>query len=181
VAGGYGILQTQAITTEMNATHIDGTPIEKTPSGGHSTEVLIPQSDKEGSTSKLEGSLTPVQQFRVDRKADFKRLQDGTMWQQIKQRQMDRLDRIEYYLAADDVFLAKLEKASLKDISLTEGLLVDKLHAIKGNTGQMIGVEQHKQLDELLPAIMSVLSQRGVKVEATERKIEVTTVENEHV
>jgi ribosome-associated translation inhibitor RaiA len=98
---------------------------------------------------------------------------------EIEQRVSARLDTIHAFLGEDDGanLRVKLEKASLKDISIAEGIAYDKLLTLRGQPTVIFGTQEHKQLDALLPALMDELKRRGTKVELTERKAIVSVEE----
>ena len=102
---------------------------------------------------------------------------------EIEERVSARLDTIHAYLAEDGgrPLREKLEKASLKDITIAEGIAYDKLLLLRGQPTAIFGVQEHKRLDDLLPVLMNELKRRGASVALTERKAEVTVHTEEPV
>lgn len=94
----------------------------------------------------------------------------------LERRVSERLDIIDAFLTVDK-FLEKLEKTSLKDIGIYEGILLDKLAAIRAAPSVGITTQDQAKLDQLAPALLKVLEQRGLTAVATERRIEFTTNE----
>ena len=95
--------------------------------------------------------------------------------EEIEQRLSARLDTIHAFLTNDDAsqLKAKLEKASLKDLAIVEGIAYDKLLQLRGTPNVVFGTQEHQQLDKLLPALMAEMKRRGTSIELTERKASV--------
>lgn len=91
------------------------------------------------------------------------------------ERVMKRLDALDTYLSDDEAWFSKLEKASLRDVAIMEGVYIDKLQALRGQATQVISIQHQEKLDQVLPALMQIMQQRGLQVTATERKLEMTT------
>ena len=81
-----------------------------------------------------------------------------------------RLSQIGEILDKDDLFAEKVRKASFKDITVAEAILVDKWLLLNNEPTQIISHEERRKMDELLPALTAELARRGVKAELTERK-----------
>ena len=90
----------------------------------------------------------------------------------LEKRITHRLDVVDRYLT-DEVLEAKLEKASLKDTGIYEGIFLDKLLTIKGQPTAILRVEDSLKLDELGVAILKEIKQRGLSATLTERSVEV--------
>lgn len=164
----------------MNITDITGqpiTPTEHTTSVGHSIlGEANPHIDKKGSTSpEVASPVAPSVAFRRQVRQEVAALRKSTWTDQMTDRLMGRLDQIEDYFSERDKFQQKLEKASLAQIALYEGLMIDKIHTLTGKASQIVSVQHQEKMDELLPAILTALKQRGLSVTATERKLEMTT------
>ena len=92
----------------------------------------------------------------------------------LERRVSERLAIIDAFLTTDKI-IEKLEKANLKDIGIYEGILMDKLAAIRGAPAANMSPTDHAKVDQLLPALMEVMKQRGITATATERKVEFTS------
>lgn len=71
----------------------------------------------------------------------------------------------------------KLDKASLKDLAIVEGIAYDKLLLLRGQPNVLFGSAEHQKLDALLPALLAEMQRRGTTVELTERKATVSLEE----
>ena len=80
-----------------------------------------------------------------------------------------RLHFIDAWLT-DDKFREKLEDAKFNQIAVYEGVLIDKLMALKGVQTQGFAVQEQRKLDEMLPALMQEMKRRGLTATLTERK-----------
>ena len=80
-----------------------------------------------------------------------------------------RLNFIDAWLT-DDKFREKLEDAKFNQIAVYEGVLIDKLMALKGVQTQGFAVQEQRKLDEMLPALMVEMKRRGLTATLTERK-----------
>lgn len=155
---------------------------EKTPPVGHSISTAsTPTTAQNGSTSPG-GASTPLskpgeayQRFMVRQRIKDQILKKTTAQDQLVERVMRRLDAIDTYLSDEETWFAKLEDAKLRDIILAEGIMIDKLQLLQGRATQVITTQQQDKLDQVLPALMQALQQRGLHMTATERKLELTT------
>ena len=97
--------------------------------------------------------------------------------QEIEQRVSARLDSIHAFLNENDgaKLKEKLERSSLKDLAIVEGIAYDKLLLLRGQPNVIFGTQEHRQLDDLVPAVLKELQRRGSKLEMTERKAVITT------
>ena len=131
--------------------------------------------DHKGSTSP--GGPLPAagNQFVAGQREQYKQLKKATATEQLAERLMARLDRLEQFWQDDDAIQAKLEKVALNHLVISETLLVDRLQAIQGKATQIIGVQHQDKLDQMLPALLDAIKQRGLEITATERKLEVST------
>lgn len=159
-------------------TDAHGHPVElpqKPPSVGHSISTASTPELRKGSISS-EGVLsgeTRYQQFK-ERLRHQKQLKKSTAQDQVVDRILGSLDIVNAYLDEATLF-QKLEDARLRDISLFWGLHVDKLKELNARPTTALSTEQHTKLDEVLPAIMAALTQRGLTITATQQRLEVTT------
>ena len=75
---------------------------------------------------------------------------------------MSQLDTIYAYMSNDDKFYEKMEKASLMQIAAKQGIAIDKMAALTGKNTQHIEVTHQQKVDEILPALLTMLQQRGL-------------------
>ena len=94
---------------------------------------------------------TPHGRFRMRRDLQESLLKKETAQEQMALRMMSRLDAVQAYLADDDIWFAKLEKANLRDIAIMEGVWIDKLQLLTGKATQTIAHQQQEKLDQVLP------------------------------
>ena len=80
-----------------------------------------------------------------------------------------RLHFIDAWLT-DDKLREKLEDAKFNQIAVYEGVLIDKLMALKGVQTQGFAVQEQRKLDEMLPALLTEMKRRGLSATLTERK-----------
>ena len=104
-----------------------------------------------------------------------KALRRATSTDQMVDRIMSRLDKLDAYWQSDDTILEKLDRSSLIQLIKGETELVDRLQALQGKATQIIGVEHQQKMDKVLPVLMEAMKQRGLEVTATERTLEITT------
>jgi len=102
-------------------------------------------------------------------------LKKETAQAQLAERMMSRLDAVQAYLADDETWYKKLDKASLKDIAVLEGIWIDKLQLVTGKATSTIAHQHQEKLDEVLPLLHQALQQRGLTIGLSEKKIEFTT------
>lgn len=98
---------------------------------------------------------------------------------EIEQRCSERLDTIHAFLTENGgaKLYEKLDKASLKDLAIVEGIAYDKLLLLRGQPNVLFGSAEHQKLDALLPALLAEMQRRGTTVELTERKATVSLEE----
>lgn len=166
-------------------TDLHGNPIPLTPRAAPS--AIDPTPDEDSRLSALKGdrqtaegaSSVPVQspyaRFVGRRRLQDALLKKNTADEQMVERVMKRLDALDTYLSDDEAWFSKLEKASLRDVAIMEGVYIDKLQALRGQATQVISIQHQEKLDQVLPALMQIMQQRGLQVTATERKLEMTT------
>lgn len=165
----------------MMLTDLTGQLVDNTPPVGHSINGPSTALSTKGSTSSG-GASSPTQpsaykRFMLRRQLQENLLKKATHREQLVDRMQARLDAIDTYLADDEVWFQKLEEAKLRDIAIMEGVYIDKLQLLQGNVTQIIGVQHQEKIDQVLPLLLQAIQQRGLKVEATERKIEMITTE----
>jgi len=115
---------------------------------------------------KTEKTVTPRARFMERMKSREKLLTKGTQREQLIQRLQTRLDVMNTFLEDDEVWFEKLQDARLKEIVQAENLYVETLQLLSGQATQIIGVQQQVKMDQLLPMLQQVLTQRGLTIEA---------------
>jgi len=108
--------------------------------------------------------LDPIQ-VPVKRKYNKDELKADVQW--LSQRLVD-------YLKEGDRFERLLSETKAKDITVMMGILTDKMLVLEGQPTAIIGHEQHKKMDDLMPVLMQEMKRRGVKAELIERTAVVT-------
>lgn len=89
----------------------------------------------------------------------------------LERRISQRLDVIDAYLTQEKL-VEKLERSSLSQIGIYEGIYLDKLAGLRGAPNAGLSMQDHAKLDVLLPALMKTMEQRGLTATLTERKAE---------
>jgi hypothetical protein len=115
---------------------------------------------------KAEKKVTARVRFLERMKSREKLLAKGTQREQLIQRLQTRLDVMNTFLEDDEVWFEKLQDARLKEIVQAENLYVETLQLLSGQATQIIGVQQQVKMDQLLPMLQQVLTQRGLTIEA---------------
>lgn len=165
-------------------TDLEGNPIQlperaAPPVTNSNTEACSPQMALQGSSHAGGASSgvedTPYNRFRRKRLLQENLLKKTTADEQMVARVMRRLDALDAFLDDDQMWWEKLQKASLRDLAIYEGVYIDKLQALRGQATQVISVQHQEKIDQVLPLLMQVMQQRGLTMTATERKVEVTT------
>lgn len=165
-------------------TDLDGNPITlperaAPPATDVNTEVCQPQMAlNERSQSGGASSVpveTPYSRFIRNRTAADRVLKKAQADDQMVERILRRLDMLDAFISDDENMWEKLQKASLRDLAIFEGVYVDKLQALRGQATQVISIQHQEKLDQVLPLLMQVMQQRGLTMTATERKVEVST------
>lgn len=118
---------------------------------------------------------TPYERFAMRRRVQQDLLQKATAQEQLAGRMRERLDVVQDYLADERVWFTKLEKASLRDMAIMEGVWIDKLQLLEGKATQVITHVQQEKLDQVLPLLLETLQQRGLTIGLSERRLEITT------
>ena len=156
-------------------TDLAGNPIEIASSAGPpQAEALSPRHAPKKVTAQDGASSSAYARFIARRRLQDGLLKKETANDQLVARAMKRLDAIDHFMADDEIFWAKMEKASLKDIAIMEGVYMDKIQSLRGQATQIIGIQHQEKLDQVLPLLLQTMQQRGLKLELTERKAEVT-------
>lgn len=93
----------------------------------------------------------------------------------LERRVARRLNVLDRYLTDDKLF-ALLQLSSLKEIGIYEGIMMDKSLVLKGQPTVIIGNEDRKALDEIMPRMLNELKKRGLITSVSERKIEFQNV-----
>lgn len=89
----------------------------------------------------------------------------------LERRVARRLNVLDRYLTDDKLF-ALLQLSSLKEIGIYEGIMMDKSLVLKGQPTVIIGNEDRKAMDEVMPRLLTELKKRGLITSVSERKIE---------
>ena len=79
----------------------------------------------------------------------------------LQERVNRRLQQLADVLEKDQLFEEKVRDAKFKDIAIAEAILIDKWLLLNDQPTQIIGYEERKKLDELLPALTAELQRRG--------------------
>lgn len=162
----------------MGLETLDGQPVSEpkikraTPPVGHSITQPSTAVATKGSTSSGGASGAQLNEIQAVR---FQALNKANWTEETTSRFLSRLDKIQQYLGNDENFIAKLDKASLKDMALIEAIYTDKIMTLTGKATQIIGIQHQEKMDEILPLLMQTLQQRGLSVTATERKLELNS------
>lgn len=123
-----------------------------------------------GGTSSSVPEQTPYNRFIQRRLVQDRLLKKTTADEQMVDRVMRRLDALDAFLDDDQMWWEKLQKASLRDLAIYEGVYIDKLQALRGQATQVISVQHQEKLDQVLPLLLQVMQQRGLTMTATETK-----------
>ena len=89
----------------------------------------------------------------------------------LERRVARRLNVLDRYLTDDKLF-ALLQLSSLKEIGIYEGIMMDKSLVLKGQPTVIIGNEDRKAMDEVMPRLLVEMKKRGLITSVSERKIE---------
>lgn len=89
----------------------------------------------------------------------------------LERRVARRLNVLDRYLT-DDKLEALLQLSSLKEIGIYEGIMMDKTLVLKGQPNVIIGSEDRKNMNEVLPRLLNEIRRRGLITAVSERKIE---------
>lgn len=90
-------------------------------------------------------------------------------WNTLSGRLMDYLLEKNPKTGLDNLELL-LRETKLKDIGILLGISTEKVLLMEGQPTQIVGYDERKKLDELLPALLNEVKRRGSTVELTERK-----------
>ena len=71
-------------------------------------------------------------------------------------------------------FIEKVKAASLSQLGIIQGILIDKRATLRGQPSVIVGHETRKRMDELAPALLAELKRRKLTVKMTERTAEIT-------
>jgi hypothetical protein len=118
---------------------------------------------------------TPHGRFKLRCAMREETLKKETSQEQLALRMLSRLEQTHRYLEDDDTWFAKLEKSSLRDIAIMEGVWIDKLQLLQGKATQTIAHQHQEKLDTLLPLLQQAIEQRGLTIGLSERTVEFTT------
>jgi hypothetical protein len=90
----------------------------------------------------------------------------------LEQRLSRRLDLLDSAMT-DQAFQERVDKATLKDLAIVEGVYLDKMAQLRSQPNRAVGSDTRAKLSELSVAIMQEINRRGLDVKLTERTIEV--------
>lgn len=85
----------------------------------------------------------------------------------------EKVRTIANYLTPD-VLKEKLDEASLKEIAIYEGTMMDKLMLLRGQPTMILGHAEQVKLDDAAVKLLEEIRRRGVKMSLTERKADIT-------
>lgn len=167
-------------------TDLDGNPIvlperAAPPATDSNAETCPSLTALKGNPQSGGASSVPVEtaynRFIRNRTAADRVLRKAQADDQMVERILRRLDMLDAFISDDENMWEKLQKASLRDLAIFEGVYVDKLQALRGQATQVISIQHQEKLDQVLPLLMQVMQQRGLTMTATEtkRQVEVTT------
>lgn len=91
----------------------------------------------------------------------------------LKERVDKRLTQLSDVLEKDDLYAEKIRRATFKDLTVAEAILVDKWLLLNDQPTQIIDHTERKKLDELLPALTLELQRRGFTASAQERTLQI--------
>ena len=94
----------------------------------------------------------------------------------LERRVARRLNVLDRFLT-DDKLIELLSFSSLKEIGIYEGIMLDKSLVLKGQPNVIIGNEDRQAIDLALPRLMDELKRRGLIARASERSVEIRTVD----
>lgn len=123
-----------------------------------------------GGASPQVPAQTAYNRFIQRRLVQDRLLKKANADEQMVERVMRRLDALDAFLDDDEMWWEKLQKASLRDLAIYEGVYIDKLQALRGQATQVISIQHQEKLDQVLPLLMQVMQQRGLTMTATETK-----------
>lgn len=136
----------------------------------------LKESHTQGGASSPGTEVSPYMRFLNRRMTQDRLLKKANADEQMTERVMRRLDALDAFLDDDQMWWEKLQKASLRDLAIYEGVYIDKLQALRGQATQIISVQHQEKLDQVLPLLMQVMQQRGLTMTATETKRTVEVV-----
>jgi len=78
------------------------------------------------------------------------------------------------YLKEGDRFERLLTETKAKDMTVMLGILTEKMLLLEGQPTQIISQQQHKKLEDAMPALLEEIKRRGMKATLTQQKMDVT-------
>ena len=90
----------------------------------------------------------------------------------LEQRLSRRLDVIDRVLT-DREYTQRLDKVSVKDMAIAEGVYIDKLTQLRGQPNRVVGSDTRAKLAELGVALLQEAQRRGLSITLKERTLEV--------
>jgi len=78
------------------------------------------------------------------------------------------------YLKEGDRFERLLTETKAKDMTVMLGILTEKMLLLEGQPTQIISQQQHKKLEDAMPALLEEIKRRGMKATLTQQKVDVT-------
>ena len=82
--------------------------------------------------------------------------------------------RLVDYLKEGDRFERLLTETKAKDMTVMLGILTEKMLLLEGQPTQIISQQQHKKLEDAMPALLEEIKRRGMKATLTQQKVDVT-------
>ena len=89
----------------------------------------------------------------------------------LERRVTRRLNILDRYLT-DERLLQLLERSSLKEVGVYEGIMLYKALVLKGQPTVIVGSEDRARMSEVLPRLLSELKSRKMITTVSERKLE---------
>ena len=93
----------------------------------------------------------------------------------LERRVARRLNILDRYLT-EGTLQRLLEQASLREIGIYEGIMMDKSLILQGQPTVIVGSEDRARIENVLPKLLNELKRRKLITTVSERKIEFTDV-----
>lgn len=79
--------------------------------------------------------------------------------EELEKRLSWKLEWLDAYLTPE-ILLAKMERTSLKDLAVFMGITMEKLLLMRGQPTSIVGMDERKTLEELVPALIKEVERR---------------------
>lgn len=130
-----------------------------------SRRTLIPQTGAVGHGASVEIDRSLAQEARAR--------YTGKITPQVLEEIVEEKVRIIANYLTPEKLEEKLGEASLREIAIYEGTMIDKLMLLRGQPTAILGTAEQTKLDDAVAKLLLEAKRRGVKVELTERKAEI--------